>query len=143
MEQAIQTFFAEYEAANASSDAPRIGRLYADWLMFAGPNGVQTVKKEDFLHVIPKMKAHFALLGVRETRLNSVEAAVVNSRYLLAKVSWRILLSNSGAENSFVDASASYVLDGQGRDGLTIIVQIDDQDLAAAITKRQGRTAGE
>lgn len=143
MEQEVAAFFREYEAANAGSDVARIGRLYADSFMFAGPKGVQSVRKEDFLRVIPKMKAYFASLGVRETRLNSVKATAINSRYVLANVSWRILMSNGRANRDFVDATASYVLDGQGIDGMAIIFQIDDQELAATVKEWQATRKSE
>jgi hypothetical protein len=143
MDQRLQAFFREYEAANLASDVSRIGKLYADWFMFAGPMGVQVVKKEDFLRVVPKMKTHFASLGVHETRLESVEVSALNSRYALAKVSWRILLSSSAADENFVDVSATYVLDCESQQGMAIVLQIDDQDLATAIKDRQSKTGGE
>ena len=61
-----------------------IGSLYADAFMFAGPNGARTVRKEDFLKVVPKMKAYFASIGLSETCLHSVETVAVDSKYLLA-----------------------------------------------------------
>src|SRR4051812_37747884 len=74
MDQRVKQFFLKYEKANSSSDIYGIGGLYADTFMFGGPNGVQAVKKEDFLKVVPKMKAHFSSMGLSETQLQTVEA---------------------------------------------------------------------
>jgi len=66
MDQRIKEFFLKYEKANSSSDVSAIGALYADTFMFGGTNGVQAVKREDFLKVVPKMKAHFSSMGLSE-----------------------------------------------------------------------------
>ena len=134
----MKQFFLHYERANATSDVPAIGSLYGDTFLFAGPKGVQAVKKEDFLKVVPKMKAHFAALGLGETELRSVEANSLDSKYLLAKVGWRIKFQNpSGSEH--VDASATYVLMRGQEDALTIVLQIDHQDLASVVQSQQAR----
>src|SRR5579885_3259411 len=109
MDQLVKEFFIKYEKANSTADVSGIGALYADIFMFAGPNGVQAVKKDDFLKVVPKMKQHFASMGLAETQLQSVEAQPLDSKYLLARVGWRMnIRSESGGR--YVDASATYVL---------------------------------
>jgi len=136
MDQRVKEFFLQYERANYSSDIPAIGGLYADTFMFGGPNGVQAVKKEDFLKIVPKMKAHFSSMGISETKLQTVEAKPLDSKYLLAKVAWRMNLSNS-VRSKHVDTFATYVLvRGQG-DTLAIVFQIDHQDLASVIKEQQ------
>jgi len=47
------------------------------------------------------------------------------------------LLSNGSANEDFVDASASYVLDAQAINGMAIIFQIDDQELATVVKNWQ------
>ena len=100
--------------------------------MFGGPNGVQAVKKDDFLKVIPKMKAHFSSMGLSETQLQTVETDPLDSKYLLVKVVWKMKLRNS-SDSKHVDAFATYILvRGQG-DALSIVFQLDHQDLASVI----------
>ena len=135
MTQSAEQFFKTYALANASSDVALIGSLYADNFLFAGPNGAQHVRKEDFLKVLPKMKAHYASLGHSETRLHTVEATALNARYLLAKVGWKIgLIGSSGVRE--VDAAATYVLMRGEGETLSIVFQLDHQDLAEAIADR-------
>src|SRR5579859_3875528 len=85
MDERVKEFFIEYERANSSSDVAAIGGLYADTFMFGGPKGVQAVKKEDFLKVVPKMKAYFSSMGLSETQLQTVDTIPLDSKYLLAK----------------------------------------------------------
>lgn len=136
MHQQVQEFFVTYQEANSSSDITAIGSLYADTFMFAGPHGVQSVKKDEFLKVIPKMKAHFSSLGLSETRLQSVQVNPLDSRYLLASVVWRMTLHNAPG-TQHVDASATYVLAREQGGALSIVFQIDHQDLASVIKSRQ------
>jgi len=135
MDSEIKEFFSRYEKANSSADVSGIGELYADIFMFGGPNGVQPVKKEDFLKVIPKMKAHYASIGLTETRLQNVEGTPLSSKYLLAKTAWRMTIRSSSGTRQ-VEASATYVLmRGQG-DTLSIVFQIDHQDLASLLKEQ-------
>ncbi len=132
MDQRVKEFFLKYEKANSSSDVSGISGLYADTFMFGGPQGVQAVKKEDFLKVVPKMKAYFSSMGLSETQLQAVEANPLDSKYLLATVVWKIKLRIAFA-SKHVEASATYVLvRGQG-DTFSIVFQIDHQDLASVI----------
>ena len=134
MDELVKEFFLRYERANCTSDASGIGVLYADTFMFGGPNGVQTVRKEDFLKVIPKMKSHYASMGLSETQFQSVEASVLDSRFMLAKVGWRMTLQKSSGKRE-LDTFATYILERGDGDALVIVFQIDHQDLASVINE--------
>lgn len=136
MDQRVKEFFLQYKKANSSSDVFGISSLYADTFMFGGPNGVQAVKKEDFLNVVPKMKVHFSSMGISETQLQTVEANPLDSKYLLATVVWRMKLRNASG-SKHVDASATYILVRGHGDALAIVFQIDHQDLASVIKGQQ------
>ncbi len=136
MDQRVKEFFVRYERANSSSDVAAIGGLYADTFMFGGPNGVQAVKKEDFLKVIPQKKAHFSSMGLSETQLQTVETNPLGPKYLLATVMWGMKFRNSSG-SKHLDAFATYVLvRGQG-DALSIVFQVDHQDLAGVMKEHQ------
>jgi ketosteroid isomerase-like protein len=137
MDQLVRAFFERYERANSSSDLSAIASLYADTFLFGGPNGVQAVKKQDFLKVVPRMKAHFASLGLSATELQSLEASALDSRYLLAEVGWRMILQNISGRSMHFDASATYILERTGADSISIVFQIDHQDLATVIRNQQ------
>jgi ketosteroid isomerase-like protein len=137
VDQQVKAFLETYAKANSSSDLSVIGSLYADAFMFAGPNGVRAVRKEDLLKVIPKMKAYFASIGLSETHLHSVEAAAVDSRYLLAKARWEMTVRDQNGDCRQLDAFATYVLERKDDDTLCIVLQIDHQDLATLIRTHQ------
>jgi ketosteroid isomerase-like protein len=136
MEQQAKEFFVRYERANSTSDVPAIGDLYADTFMFGGPNGTQAVKKEDFLRVIPKMKAHYSSMGLAETQLQTVEATLLSSKYVLAKTAWRMTIRNSSGDRH-VEAFATYILMREQADALSIVFQIDHQELASLLKDPQ------
>ena len=131
--QQVRMFLEQYERANASSNVTTIGTLYADTFMFAGPKGVQAVKKDDFLKVVPKMKAHFAQMGLIATRLHSIETTALDLKYALAKTAWKMTIQNPNGSTKNLDALATYILERRDAAKLVIVVQIDHQDLATAI----------
>lgn len=141
MSEQVRKFFLQYEDANRSSDLSAIGELYASTFMFGGPNGVHAVQREDFLRLIPKMKAHLSSMGLVESQLRSVEANQIGSRYLLANVGWRMSVQ-SPSGSTHVDAIATYVLTRGTGDELSIVFQIDHQDLAAVIQDQQNGGLG-
>ena len=129
----VRESFKTFERANAISDYSLIGSLYAENFLFAGPKGAQPVRREDFLTILPKMKAHYASLGLAETQLGTVNVTALDGRYSLAKVTWKIRFNGSSGMRE-VDASATYVLMRGEGDSLSIVFQLDHQDLAEKIT---------
>ncbi len=140
MDKLVQAFFRTYEAATATSDFAAFGELYADTFMFAGPNAFRAVRKEDFLKVIPRMKAQYASLGLTDTRLLSVEAVDLDSRYVQAKVHWRMTICTQTGPLRNFDAFATYVLQ-RCDDKLCIVFQLDHQDLPAVIGDKRNTQA--
>jgi len=132
MHQQVRELFMKYEKANSSSDPSAIGSLYAETFMFGGPKGVQAVKREDFLKVVPKMKAYYASMGISETALHSVDTRPLDSKYLLATVVWRIKFRDS-PDKRYVDAAATYVLSCEEGGALSVVFQLDHQDLASVV----------
>jgi ketosteroid isomerase-like protein len=138
MEQNVKDFFERFQRAMASLDIAAIGNFYADTFMFGGPNGVQSVNKADFLKVVPGMKAHFASMGLSETRLQSFEAAHLDSRYLLSKTAWKMTVQDAAGGSRSVGAFATYILQRKDADAFSIVFQLDHQDLATAIRRIRG-----
>jgi hypothetical protein len=136
MKQQVEAFFSRYDEANRSANFSAFEDLYADRFMFGGPGGVQVVDREGFLRVIPRMKAHLASIGLLDTQVQSVEAHPLDSRYLMAKVGWRIGVRNSSG-SMHVDAFATFILSRGPADALSIVFQIDHQDLPAVIKNQQ------
>jgi ketosteroid isomerase-like protein len=136
MSQQVKEFFKAYERTNSSSDTSAIGDLYAATFMFGAANGVQAVTRENFLKVVPRMKAHLSSMGLFETQLRNVEVNPIDSKYLLANVDWRMQIRSS-SPSKYVDVSATYVLMRGQDDALSIVFQIDHQDLVTLIRDQQ------
>jgi hypothetical protein len=139
MNQLVKDFLERYEKASSYSDWAAIGRLHADTFLFGGANGVQVVRKDDFLKLVPRMKARLASLGLSETQLQAVEASVINVKYLLAKAAWKMTVRHFTGARTQLDAFTTYVLERQEEGMLSIAFQIDHQDLATVIAGQQTR----
>jgi ketosteroid isomerase-like protein len=133
MAETVKEFFARYEKANAESDVAGIAALYANVFLFCGPAGVRSVNRDDFLKVIPRRKEHFATMGLIESRVNEVQEAAVDAKYLLARTSWTMTLKISD-ERKELHTSATYILERSG-EAMAIVVQIDHQDLATKLAE--------
>jgi len=125
----VQSFFSAYEAANATFDLEQIAACYADVFMFAGPQGVQCVKKEDFLKVLPRRKEFFRSLGMVSSTIDSLEASALDSKYTLVRVTWNMRFEVKEDESKSSKNGATYVL-SKTDDRFQIVFQVDHQDLA-------------
>jgi hypothetical protein len=75
-------------------------------------------------------------MGLSETQLESVEANPLESKYLLAKVAWKMKLQNSSGSRT-LDTFATYILVRENGDALSIVFQIDHQHLASVTKELQ------
>jgi ketosteroid isomerase-like protein len=125
----VREFFDVYERALAGGDAATISALYADAFMFGDPRGVQPVKKEDFLRVLPRRAEFFRSAGLLSSNLESVEASPLDARYVLVKTVWVMRFARGAGEPALSRNSASYILQ-TAADSFQIVFQLDHQDLA-------------
>lgn len=125
----VKSFFTGYETANAMFDAAQIAACYANLFMFGGPEGVQCVKKEDFLKVLPRRKDFFRSQGLVSSKIDSLEVSVLDSKYTLVRVIWNMAFDRGASEPIHSQNAASYIL-SRTHDRLEIVFQIDHQDLA-------------
>jgi len=125
----IHTFFHAYEKAIQPDSGADLGEYYHQSFLFAGTEGAQPVKIDDFIRVVPKMSADAKARGVSSTTLESVEVSPLDGRYTLAKVTWDITFREEGEPDLHIDAKATYVL-MTVEDGYRIVAQIDHQDLS-------------
>jgi hypothetical protein len=124
----VKSFFTRYEAANATFDLEQIAACYAEVFMFGGPAGVRSVKKEDFLKVLPRRKEFFQSRGLVSSTIDSLTASALDSSYTLAKVTWSMRFDRNASEPIYSQNSASYILSAVD-DRFQIVFQIDHQDL--------------
>lgn len=131
-DELVKTFFIRFQAAIASLDLLAIGSLYADTFLFGGPAGSQAVRKQDFLDLLPKMKARFESMGLSGRQLQRFEIRPIGPKFLLANTTWKMSVATA-AGCKVLDASATYVLERREAATFCIVLQIDHQDLAEEI----------
>jgi hypothetical protein len=124
----VVRFFEDYERGIKESDPELLGAIYNDPFLFASPNGVQVIKKEDFLKVLPKRQGFFKTLGLTSSRIQSLEETRLDNNHIMVKAYWHMQYEK-GPEQPIVDeTSATYILCVHD-DLLRIVFQLDHQDL--------------
>jgi hypothetical protein len=123
-----EEFFRLYEQANRDFDVQLIAKLYADTFMFGNPQGVQAVKKEDFVKVLPRRKEFMKTAGLLSSRVDSVQASTLDSKYVLVKTVWNVSFRGTKADEVTRKTAATYVLSNIG-ESFEIVLQLDHQDL--------------
>ena len=123
----VRSFFEKYDEGNNSGDISFISESFAEVFFFCGPSGQQTVKREDFLKILPKMKLFYKSIGQISNRLTTVEARKIDDDYIQAKGTWEMLFEKKDSSLVKVHIYATCFL--FRFDDLRIVSQIDHQDL--------------
>jgi hypothetical protein len=123
----VEKMFGEYERGIGAPDPELISDIYENSFVFAGPQGVQVVRKEDLLRALPRRQAHFRSLGLISSRVRSLEEARLDDAYVMVKAHWDLQFEE-GPGQSVVETSATYILHRRG-DRPRIVFQLDHQDL--------------
>jgi hypothetical protein len=129
---AIETFFREFEKRSDSGDIPALLPLFADTFMAAGPQGAQCVRAADFAVVLPKRKQFFDSLGCRSTALVSLEHNRFDARYVVAQTRWRMTFAREGVEWKDVVADSVYIVD-TGADAYKIVFYLSHRDIMTVL----------
>ncbi len=83
----VKSFFTGYgDGKRDIRRAAQIAACYADIFMFGGPEGVQYVKEEDFLKVLPRRKEFFRSQGLVSSNIESLDVSALDSKYTLVRV---------------------------------------------------------
>jgi hypothetical protein len=133
----VREFFARYEKANAEFDVAEIASLYADVFLFGGVQGVQSIKKEDFVKVLPRRKDFFKSAGLTSSKVERIETSELDSNYILTKVVWKMQIDRIDKAPAEIETSATYLL-WNASNSLQIVFQVDHQDLAKRIQAIKG-----
>jgi hypothetical protein len=133
----VGEFFARYEKANAEFDVAEIASLYADVFLFGAAQGVQSIKKDDFVKVLPRRKEFFKSAGLASSKVQRIETSELDSNYILTKVVWKMQIDRIGKAPADIETSATYLL-WNSSNSLQIVFQVDHQDLAKRIQAIKG-----
>jgi len=128
----VKAFFDEYELKIGGSDPVAIASLYGESFVFAGPQGTQAVKRDDFLKVLPKRHGFFKSLGLQSSTVVGLEETGFDDSCLLVRARWRMTFERTAAPLPHVDVSSTYLLQQQPG-GLRIVFQLDHDDLTKRV----------
>ena len=129
---AVREFFHEYARATGSLDLAWLSSAYGDTFMFASPGGVQAVKREDFLKVIPKRGAFFRAAGLVSSEVKKLEETRLDERHMMVRAAWALLFEKEPGAQIVEEIAATYVL-RQQEEAWQIVFQLDHQDLTKRI----------
>jgi ketosteroid isomerase-like protein len=128
----VKAFFDRYEANIGAADPEAIAAQYGESFVFAGPQGAQAVRRDDFVKALPKRQGFFKSVGLRSSSVVALEEAGFDDRCVLVKAQWRMQFGSAAATVSDLDVCATYLLQQQP-DGLRIVFQLDHDDLTKRV----------
>ncbi len=134
MNPLVTNFFEIYEKSISEAAVSTVATLYSDVFMFGGPRGTQTVKKDDFLKLLPGRKAHFQSVGLEPSTVVSIDATSLDAKYVLAKVVWKMSLKSSLTASRQFEVKTTYILEIKDETPV-IILQLDHQDLGERVNE--------
>ena len=124
----VREFFEDYERGSNALDLELLASRYSDSFTFASPQGVQAIKKEDFLKVLPRRKEFFKTVGLTSSKIQRLEETRLDNNYIMVKVYWNMRFEKDPEQPIINQISATYIL-YQQEDLLRIVFQLDHQDL--------------
>jgi len=130
----VTKFFEIYEKSLSEGAVSTVAALYSDVFMFGGPRGVQSVKKEDFLKLLPGRKAYFKSIGLEQSTVASIDEISLDAKYILARVVWKMTLKKSPETSRQFETRATYILEIKNETPV-IIMQLDHQDLGEKVNE--------
>ena len=124
----VRKLFEDYERGIGTPEPELISDIYEDSFVFAGPQGVQVVRKEDLLRALPRRQAYFRSVGLVTSKVRSLEEAHLDDHSLMVKAHWDPQFEKGPGQSLVVGTSATYILRRRG-DRPRIVFQLDHQDL--------------
>jgi len=124
----IREFFDAYAKATGSLDLAFFESAYGDTFMFASPGGVQAVKREDFLKVVPRRASFFRGAGLVASELSRLEEMGLDETHTLIQTRWSLRFEKDAGRPIIEETAATYVL-RRHQGSWQIVFQLDHQDL--------------
>ena len=137
MNPLVTKLFEIYEKSVSEATVSTVGALYSDVFMFGGPRGVQPVKKDDFLKLLPGRKAYFKSIGLEKSTVASIDEISLDSKYILARVVWKMTLKNCAETSRQFETKTTYILEIKNETPV-IVMQLDHQDLGEKVNEIRG-----
>ena len=136
----VSRFFERYASETAQNDMPAVVSHFTDPFLSAGPSGVQAVRVADFSAALPKKKALFQRLGSQPAQMVALHETPLDSRYVLARTTWRMSFLSDTAPAQQFDVDSTFLVDtGQPQSDpadFKIVLYLTHQDLMQIVRDR-------
>ena len=109
-ETPVSRFMALYARETAENNLPAVVSHFADTFLFAGPSGAQPVRASDFAAALPKRKALFDQLGSQPTQLTAIHETPLDSRYFLARTTWRFSFLRDNQPDHHFETDSTFLI---------------------------------
>ncbi|MGZ4908023.1 MAG: nuclear transport factor 2 family protein [Halobacteriota archaeon] len=134
IDQKLQRFFTEFERVIGEHDFEKLGALYADSFISAGPSGNAIRTRADLLAQARNASTFYESVGQTSLKILSMQQTPITECYSLVKVSWGATFRATGDRVvEFVDSYVVQVIEEAPK----IIALIAHQD-ERAVLKRLG-----
>src|SRR5205807_798972 len=111
-----------------------LGTAYGDTFMFASPGGIQAVKRDDFLKVVPKRGAFVRAAGLVASEVRGVEEMRLDEKHTMVQTRWTLRFEKEPGRPIIDEIAATYILRRQ-ENAPQIVFQLDHQDLTKRLDK--------
>lgn len=136
----VSRFFALYARQTAEDNMPAVVSHFADTFLFASPSGSQAVRASDFAAALPKRKELFDRLGSQPTELTAMHETPIDSRYVLARTSWRFSFLSGNTPPQQFETDSTFLIDtglpGSPEADFKIVLYLPHQDIMQILRDR-------
>jgi hypothetical protein len=135
-ETAVARFLQLYAQKTREDNIPALVTQFADPFISADPQGTRCVRVDDFAAALPKRKLLFDRLGCKPAALVSLHETQLDSRYVLAKTTWRFDFARAdSSEPDQVLADSTFLVD-TGEEEFKIVMYMAHQDIMQVLRNR-------
>lgn len=139
-ETPVARFLSLYARNSNQDDMTAVASHFADPFLSATPTGTQSVRVPDFAAALPKKKALFDRLRSQPTELISISETPLDSRYILARTTWRFSFARDSGPALQIDTNSTFLIDtgepGTTEDNFKIVLYLSHQDLMQILRVR-------
>jgi len=134
-EFSIGDFFARFARQSNADDIAALVSQFADPFLSASPQGTQSVRATELAATLKKKKELFNRLGSMPSELIDLHETPLDSRYVLARATWRMSFVRDGGTIQEVLVDSTYLVDTAGND-CKIVLYLTHQDLMQILRGR-------
>jgi Domain of unknown function (DUF4440) len=128
----IDQLFRRYEKAFADLDIEKIGMMYADSFISAGPKGTIAQSKNDFMNKADQARKFYQSIGQDSARILSKKIYLIGEVYSMVTVHWGVTFKKTGDE--LIEFDVTYIVQESDTEP-KIILFITHQDEEEAMKK--------